>query len=80
MSRADDRRRRVHDAARILPLLGVVLFALPVLWAASGPPASSARSGLYIFAVWALLIVAARALAYALSRAERGPRGPGPSP
>lgn len=57
------RRRRVMDAARLLPLLGVALFALPLLWPKPGDPGGEATSVsmssavLYIFGVWALLII-----------------------
>ena len=60
------RRRRLMDAARLLPLLGALLFALPLLWpgpktdATDGGVATVAMSGaiIYIFAVWAVLIIA----------------------
>ena len=57
------RRRRVMDAARLLPLLGVALFALPLLWPKPGDPGGEGTSVtmssavLYIFGVWALLII-----------------------
>ena len=53
LARQSYRRRRLGDAARVLPIVGTVLFLLPVLWAEAGT-----RSGLvYIFSVWALLIL-----------------------
>lgn len=66
------RQRRVKDAARFLPVCGAVLFAAPVLWAAapSGTDHSMARNGIYIFVVWAALILVARLLAPALVRPE----------
>jgi hypothetical protein len=70
------RQRRVRDAARMLPLLGLVLCLLPLLWQ-RGEPAAGAAVGagaqltsvamIYLFAVWALLI----ALAAVLSRLIR---------
>ncbi|MBK5946686.1 hypothetical protein CCR83_09625 [Rhodobacter veldkampii DSM 11550] len=65
LARRSYRRRRLMDAARLLPLLGLVLFLLPVLWrpAATAEP-DTARGGLYLFIVWAGLILAA----YGLSR------------
>ena len=45
------RRRRLGDAARLLPLLGLALLLLPALWS------TTAGAMIYIFAVWAVLIV-----------------------
>ena len=71
----DEIQRRVMDAARLLPLLGVFLLALPLLWPAGteAAPATS-RTLTYIFGVWTVLIVAAAFLAYRLGRGE-GARG-----
>ena len=46
-------RRRLGDAAKLLPLLGVLLFLLPVLWSES---ATTAGGFVYLFTVWVLLI------------------------
>ena len=58
------RRRRLTDAARLLPLLGAALFAVPLLW----PTAEDAGTGIapmptsvaitYLFSIWAALILA----------------------
>ncbi|MCR9127104.1 MAG: hypothetical protein NXH82_13390 [Rhodobacteraceae bacterium] len=56
------------EAARLMPLLGAVLFALPLMWprpddpdvvagAVATVPTSSAMA--YIFGVWAVLVGAA---------------------
>ena len=50
------RQRRLMDAAKILPALGAVAFMFPLLWAAV---AGTARGLIYIFVVWAGLIIAA---------------------
>jgi len=47
------RRRRMQDAARLLPILGAVLILLPLLW--SGEAARTARVMLYLFVIWLLL-------------------------
>lgn len=60
------RRQRITDGARMLPVLGLVLFLLPLLWSVAEPGASTARTGLYIFGIWAGLIVVARGLAHLL--------------
>lgn len=57
------RRRRLIDAARIVPVLGGVLFLAPVLNLSAGSGSTVAGSG-YLFGVWALLIV----LSFVLTR------------
>lgn len=54
------RHRRLLDAARLLPFAGLVLFLIPILWqpAATGT-ADTGRGAVYLFIVWALLILAA---------------------
>ncbi len=58
VARGTYRRRRMIDAAGLLPVLGALLFALPLLWlgAGGGAPRTS-HVMLYLFAVWALLVV-----------------------
>ena len=54
LARESYRRRRLGDAAKLVPIVGLILFLLPLLWAAS------ARTGggiVYIFVIWAALIV-----------------------
>lgn len=59
------RKRRAADAARLLPVLGAALIALPLLWRGEGAGAgSTAAAMLYLFLVWAGLA----ALAAILSR------------
>ena len=56
------------DAARLLPLLGLLMFLLPLFWAGDGSsPAATSRGVMYIFIVWAGLIVAAVLLSRKLS-------------
>ncbi|MCE8007865.1 hypothetical protein [Aestuariivita sp.] len=65
LERETYRRRRIMDAARLLPILGVALFAIPLLWPKPGDPATAGDpvpmsvAVLYIFGVWAGLIVLA---------------------
>lgn len=59
LERQSYRRRRLTDAARLLPYLGAALFCVPLLWpdatdADQTMPLSSAI--LYVFACWGLLI------------------------
>ncbi|MCE6952675.1 hypothetical protein LAZ40_24655 [Cereibacter sphaeroides] len=70
LARRSYRRRRLRDAARLLPVLGAFLFLLPILWEpAATDRRDTAPDGIYLFVVWALLIVAAAAMAPGL-RAE----------
>ncbi|WP_432448930.1 hypothetical protein [Aliiroseovarius marinus] len=64
LERLSYRRRRVEDAARLLPLLGAFLFLLPLL----ARYASVAQRGLYVFLVWFGLIAGAALISRALAR------------
>jgi hypothetical protein len=65
------RRRRLTDAARLLPLAGCFLFLLPIFWRPQDTGvADTASGGLHLFAVWAVLIVAAAGVAAKLGRHE----------
>lgn len=61
------RRRRLMDAARILPVFGFLLVLLPVLWTQGGRMGTAGQAQ-YLFALWVLLIVAAAALSRPLGR------------
>ena len=69
---AADRRaqfgRKLRDGAALLPLIGAGLLTTPLVSAVGDGPAAAL---VYIFAVWAALIVAAAALSRLL-RAESG--------
>ncbi len=57
------RKRRMIDAARVLPILGAALFLLPVLWRSPeglGLPTTHLMG--YLFGIWLLLTVGAAAL------------------
>ena len=71
LERARYRRRRLGEAARLLPVLGTVLFVFPALWAVP----ETAAGMLYLFSAWWLLIVATFLISRRLSRS--GPGGPG---
>lgn len=70
VERESYRRRRVMDAARILPVAGLVLVLLPVLWTQSGKLGTAGES-IYLFALWLVLIVAAAVLSRPLRNAIR---------
>ena len=61
------RLRRLADGARMLPIIGGVLFLLPLLWA-DGGEGGTARTVLYLFIVWLVLILAAALLSRGLHR------------
>ncbi len=65
LARDSYRQRRLGDAARLLPVLGVVLMLLP------GFITVTADAIVFIFTVWAVLIVAVGLLSRHLAR--RGP-------
>lgn len=67
LARRPYRQRRRMDAARLLPLVGLFLVLLPIIWGpAPGDARSLSRDGIYLFAVWAGLILVARLLARGL--------------
>lgn len=69
LERRSYRRRRVADAARLLPLAGWVLVCVPILWLPERTAApDTVRGGIYLFGVWAALI----GVAFALSRVLSG--------
>lgn len=63
------RRKRLRDAARLLPAMGAALFLVPLLWGRSGAPGGvgNAAALLYVFGVWIALIL----VAFLLSRRLR---------
>jgi hypothetical protein len=77
VARSTYRRRRLADAARMLPVLGMVLTVLPMLWSPGTDGArSTALDGIYLFAIWGALIGAAAWLAPRLEAAAPDPRDP----
>lgn len=67
LARRAYRRRRVIDAARLLPVFAGFLVLVPLLWddGHRGTPVM-AQHAAYIFVIWALFVAAAAALAFAL--------------
>lgn len=63
LARAPYRRRRLRDAARLLPVLGLFLLLLPLLWAPEARTALRAGDVVYFFGVWLVLIALAAAFA-----------------
>ena len=54
LERQSYRRRRLADAAKLLPLIGFVLILMPILWA---DEARTSGGIIYLFSVWAILFV-----------------------
>ena len=68
LERRSYRRRRLRDAALIVPVLGALLLLMPLLWAPGpGEGADTGRGLIYVFGVWAGLILAAAWLARPLT-------------
>lgn len=79
LARASYRSRRISDAARLLPVLALFLLMLPALWPAPVPGGAQVSGTLvYLFALWALLIVMAAVIARLL--APRDPPASGTRP
>ena len=79
LARRAYRLRRLRDAARLLPLAGAFLLLLPILWEPAETAArNTAWDGIYLFAVWGLLIALAAWLAQGLAAGEEsdGENGP----
>jgi lipopolysaccharide export LptBFGC system permease protein LptF len=68
LERRSYRQRRQRDAARMLPVLGIVLWFIPLLWGQGSAPATNAGALIYIFATWLVLIV----LAFVVARLTSG--------
>lgn len=65
LERSSYRQRRLRDAARILPLFATVLMFLPLMWPRAEPDQSLTSTGMvYLFGLWAVLVI----VAFALSR------------
>ncbi|SNR27020.1 hypothetical protein [Paracoccus sediminis] len=68
LERASFRRRRLGDAARVLPVLAAALILVPVWWMPG--QVSFAGGAVWLFGLWAALIAAIWALHRALRRAD----------
>ena len=72
LARAVYRKRRLRDAARLLPVLGLFLLLVPGLWTDVPTVPSSGFDWVYILAVWAGLIAIAACLAPGLAASDAG--------
>ena len=63
------RRRRLREAARLAPLLTLFLWIVPLLWPQTGEGRISSASALiYIFVVWASVILLTWVLSITVGR------------
>ncbi len=67
------RRRRLVDAARALPVLGILLWLVPLLWAVPETSTRASTGLVYVFAVWIGLPVVAGILIHAMNRRAQPP-------
>ncbi len=61
LERRSYRQRRMMDAVRLLPLIGLLLWLLPTLWSVSDDggvePVNTSQAITYVFGVWGCLIL-----------------------
>lgn len=63
LEKASYRKRRLRDAAKLVPFLGIVLLAIPLAWSGTSPDEGVGSAGvIYVFGVWVLLILLAAVL------------------
>lgn len=77
LQRQNYRRRRLIDTIRMLPVIGAVLWAVPLLWPTSegaqpqqGDMVSTADAILYIFGVWLGLVVLGAWFAWRMKQSD----------
>jgi len=70
LARASYRQRRLRDAARLLPVLGLVLLLMPLLWWPEARDRLVSGDVVYFFLVWVALIGVAAAFAPGLARGD----------
>lgn len=63
LERRSYRQRRMMDAVRLLPLVGLLLWLVPTLWSVSDAtgdePVKMSQAIIYVFGVWVCLILSA---------------------
>ena len=65
LARQSFRRRRLGDVAMLVPVFGLVLMLVPILWA---DDYETSGAMVYIFIVWAILICGVGLLSRALAK------------
>ncbi len=78
LQRQPYRRRRLIDAARVLPVFGAFLFFVPAFLIVRGTPGTTSVMWLFLFGTWIALIVSGALIARVLRGVNTGagkPRG-----
>ena len=75
LERQSYRRRRLVDVIRILPLIGALLWLVPLLWQTGAGGMASSDAIIYIFLVWFGLVVLGAVLSRLLARGHVGQEG-----
>lgn len=71
LDRKNYRQRRLRDAARVLPLFGMVLMFLPLMWSGGDAQQRLTSTGfVYLFGLWLVLIVLTAVLGLVLRPTE----------
>jgi|SaaInlStandDraft_1057018.scaffolds.fasta_scaffold59412_3 ACR3 family arsenite efflux pump ArsB len=66
------RQRRMMDALRLLPVLGLLLWLFPIFWPTglnvsnNNDPVSTSSAVIYVFLVWGILILLSSILRWCL--------------
>ena len=78
LERQSYRRRRLIDTIRMVPVLGAVLWAVPLLWPTpeeEGGSVASSDAIIYIFLVWLALVLLGGWCAYRMKRSDAQEEG-----
>lgn len=77
LERRTYRRRRMMDAARMAPVLALMLWLIPLFWPQTGAETVTSAAALsYIFGVWAGFIVLSLVLSRLLAKDADEPPDP----
>lgn len=76
LARGTYRQRRLRDAVKLLPVVGALLWMIPLLWPRGADGQLVSVALLYIFGVWAGLIGLACILSRMVHDDEDQPAGP----
>ena len=71
LPRKSHRARRLVDAVKLMPYLAVLLWMLPMFWKGKDANLPVSRIILYIFGVWAFLIVTQIVVNFFLNRVSK---------
>lgn len=79
LERASYRQRRLRDAGLLVPVLGILLWLIPLLWDEGDPEKGKSTAMLYIFGVWVLLILLTALIARLVRPSDDNPSKDEPS-